>query len=41
MPHWPLFSNDTKTVMVLDLKPMAAPMTDAENLNWLYETMKK
>jgi para-nitrobenzyl esterase len=41
MLHWPLFSNDTKTVMVLDLKPMAAPMTDAENLNWLYETMKK
>jgi para-nitrobenzyl esterase len=41
MPQWPLFSNDTKTVMVLDLKPMAAPMTDAENLNWLYETMKK
>lgn len=41
MPHWPQFQIDSKRVMVFDLKPEAATMTDAERLSWLYQTMKK
>lgn len=41
MPQWPQFHNDAKMVMVFDLKPVAKPMTDAAQLNWLYDTLKK
>ena len=41
MPQWPAFHADSKTVMVLDVKPMAEPMKDAAALTWLYAQMKK
>lgn len=41
MPQWPQFHNDSKMVMVFDLKPEARPIKDAAQLNWLYDTLKK